>query len=449
MDKPYLPATNIPLQSFEIKKMKVFKFGGASLRHAAAIKNAARIVEAATGEPVLVVGSAIGKTTNALEKVVELIAQNRTADKELAALEGYHIAIMDDLFGPGDPVYAQVGSQFEAIRQTTAGEQEYDCVYDQIVARGELISTIILAGLLKKKNSVQWLDAREYVATDSHFREARVDWALTQEHIRQLRSQTGYSIFVTQGFIGRDPQRRTTTLGREGSDYTAAIFGSSLDAESVTIWKDVPGVMNADPKRFDGAVVFEELPFKEAAEMTYYGASVIHPKTIKPLANKNIPLLVKNFDDPSLPGTRIHNCTISNLPPLIVLKENQCIISCKVTDFSFIDEEQVGVIFQALAHFNIRINMMQNSAISFSICMDYREARIQKLIETLGASFEVYYNMGLTLITVKNYDKRLFDLFRSRPGIVLEQSSRSTLQLLVRSGDGAENFRITSDLLLG
>jgi len=429
--------------------MKVFKFGGASLRHAAAIKNAARIVEASAGDSVLVVGSAIGKTTNALEKVVELIAQNRSADKELSALEGYHIAIMDELFGPGDSVYALVDEQFQTIRRMSAGGLEYDCIYDHVVARGELISTIILAQFLKKTLPAQWIDARDYIITDSHFREGRVEWTLTQQRIRQLLPRLEGNVLVTQGFIGQDLHGKTTTLGREGSDYTAAIFGSSLDASSVTIWKDVPGVMNADPKRFDGASVFEELPFKEAAEMTYYGASVIHPKTIKPLANRNIPLLVKNFDDPSLPGTKIHSCTVANLPPLIVLKENQCIISCKVTDFSFIDEGQVGVIFQALAQLNIRINMMQNSAITFSICMDYREVRVQKLIEMLGASFEVYYNTGLTLITIKNYDKRLFDLFRSRPGIVLEQSSRSTLQLLVRAGDGPDNFRISSDLLLG
>jgi aspartate kinase len=180
--------------------------------------------------------------------------------------------------------------------------------------------------------------------------------------------------------------------------------------------------------------------------MTYYGASVIHPKTIKPLANAGIPLLVKCFDDPSLPGTRIHDCTIANLPPLIVLKENQCLISCKVTDFSFIEESQMGVIFQAVARHDIRINMMQNSAITFSMCMDYRESRVLKLIETLGGAFEVYYNTGLTLLTVKNYDSKIFDRYRSQPGIVLEQSSRSTLQLLVRAGTGSDLFRISSDL---
>lgn len=425
--------------------MKIFKFGGASLRQAAAIKNAAHIVASTGDEPVLIVASAIGKTTNALEKVVELIAHNQSPDKELSTLEGYHIAIMDELFGHGDPVFQLVAEHFQRIKTTAADGVEYDALYDQVVATGELVSTIILAEYLKKRLHVTWLDARDFIVTDSHFREGRVHWPTTQRRISELDTKTRGTKYVTQGFIGRDAQGRTTTLGREGSDYTAAIFGYCMAAESVTIWKDVPGVMNADPKRFDGTVVFEELPFKEAAEMTYYGASVIHPKTIKPLANKNIPLLVKNFDNPSLPGTTIHNCTLANIPPLVVLKENQCIISCKVTDFSFIDEGQVGVIFQALARFSVRVNMMQNSAISFSFCIDYRESQIQRLIDALSGTFEVYYNTGLTLITIKNYDKRLFDLFRSRPGIVLEQSSRSTLQLVVR----ADNFKISSDLLLG
>jgi aspartate kinase len=221
-------------------------------------------------------------------------------------------------------------------------------------------------------------------------------------------------------------------LGRDGSDYSAAVFASGLNAESVTIWKDVPGVMNADPKRLDGAVVFEELPFKEAAEMTYYGASVIHPKTIKPLANRNIPLFVKNFDDPSLPGTRINECVVKNLPPLIVFKENQCLISCKVTDYTFISEQQLSAIFQVVAKMDVRINLMQNSAISFSFCVDFREQKVLNLIEVLSTQFEVYYNTGLTLITIKNYDNKTFNEFRKKPGIIVEQSSRSTMQLLMR-----------------
>jgi aspartate kinase len=425
--------------------MKVFKFGGASLRHAAAIKNAARIIDQHKNDGLLVVGSAIGKTTNALERIVELRAQLQPAEKEISDLLAYHIAILDELFGPGDEVYTLVNEQFASIGIASPGGDP-DAFYDEIVSKGELISTLILACYLKKILKSEWMDARQYVVTDSSFREGKVDWNATGAKIKTLAKKLADNVLVTQGFIGMDTTGRTTTLGREGSDFSAAIFGSCLKAESVTIWKDVPGVMNADPRRFDGAMVFEELPFREAAEMTYYGASVIHPKTIKPLANAGIPLLVRSFDDPSLPGTRIHDCTIANLPPLIVLKENQCLISCKVTDFSFIEESQLEVIFQEVARHNIRINMMQNSAISFSMCMDYREGRVQKLIQALGTSFEVYYNTGLTLLTVKNYDNRIFEQCRAQTGIVLEQSSRSTLQLLVRVGENPDQFKISPSL---
>ncbi|HNP78411.1 MAG TPA: aspartate kinase, partial [Cyclobacteriaceae bacterium] len=209
-------------------------------------------------------------------------------------------------------------------------------------------------------------------------------------------------------------------------------FAACLGAESVTIWKDVPGVMNADPKRLPDAITFDELPFREAAEMTYYGASVIHPKTIKPLANHGIPLLVKNFDNPDLPGTKIYETKVDQLPPLIVFKDNQCLISCRVTDYTFIHEEQLSLIFTALSELDIRINLMQNSAISFSIVVDFREDKVLNLIQRLSSIFQVYYNTGLTLITVKNYDTRTFDAYRKKPGVLLEQSSRSTLQVLIK-----------------
>jgi aspartate kinase len=244
-----------------------------------------------------------------------------------------------------------------------------------------------------------------------------------------LRKNT---IIITQGFIGRSENGLTTTLGRDGSDFSAAIFASCLGAESVTIWKDVPGVMNADPKKIPTVTVFSELPFREAAEMTYYGASVIHPKTIQPLAIRGIPLFVKSFDDPSLPGTRIHECHVKELPPLIVFKENQCLVSCKVTDYTFITEEHLRKIFSVLTDLNIQVNVMQNSAISFSFCMDFRESRLKALLARLQPDFEVYYNTGLTLITVKNYDEDTFDRYRGKPGVLLEQSSRSTLQVLLR-----------------
>ncbi|HZY80760.1 MAG TPA: aspartate kinase [Cyclobacteriaceae bacterium] len=413
-------------------KIKVFKFGGASLRTAEAIRNASRIVGLYSTEKLLIVASAMGKTTNALEKILELGMAGKSFEAELKQLRDNHMTVMNDLFPAGAPVFKTVDELFEEIRTQAVLKGEYDMVYDQVVSLGEVISTVILASFLKQDHPVEWIDARKFVTTDSNFREGKVQWSETEKKIGELGPVLDKKIVVTQGFIGSDKQGRTTTLGRDGSDYSAAVFASGLNAESVTIWKDVPGVMNADPKRLDGAVVFEQLPFKEAAEMTYYGASVIHPKTIKPLANKNIPLYVKNFDDPSLAGTRINECVVQNLPPLIVFKENQCLISCKVTDYTFIDEQQLSMIFQSLAKMDMRINLMQNSAISFSFCVDFREQKVLNLIEVLSKQFEVYYNTGLTLITIKNFDNKTFNEYRKKPGIILEQSSRSTLQLLMR-----------------
>jgi aspartate kinase len=413
--------------------MKVFKFGGASLKTATGIQNVSSIIQSQNGNKLLVIVSAMGKTTDMLERVLNLCASGQEFEQTLTSLKNYHNEVIDELFTDGSSVVKEINTVFADLEDQLKKVADYDLVYDQVVSLGEVLSSVIVHHYLLSRNvKSHWIDARNYIRTDNTFREGKVDWSATAECIQQLRSILSDNIIITQGFIGRTPDGYTTTLGREGSDFSAAIFASSLNAESVTIWKDVPGVMNADPRRFPDALVFTELPFKEAAEMTYYGASVIHPKTIKPLANNGIPLLVKNFDDPKLPGTIIHECTIENLPPLIVLKDNQCLISCKVTDYTFISEEQLSIIFNALHELNIRINVMQNSAISFSFCIDFRESKITKLIEKLQRSFEVYYNTGLTLITVKNYDEESSERYRKMAGVLLEQSSRSTLQVLVR-----------------
>lgn len=412
--------------------MKVFKFGGASVREPKAIRNVAEILRLFAGEELLVVVSAMGKTTNTLEELVAKHLGGRDTTETWSALRSYHRNIADVLFPAGHAVYPKLDDCFTRIDAALNQAAEYDKVYDQVVSMGEIISTVILSEWLALSLPVQWIDARQYIVTDSSWREGRVDWAATEKKVAGLKPVLKNRIIVTQGFIGSDTEGFTTTLGREGSDYSAAIFASCLSAESVTIWKDVPGVMNADPKRLPAAVVFEELPFKEAAEMTYYGASVIHPKTIKPLANRGIPLFVRNFDNPALPGTKIHECTVYGIPPLIVFKDNQCLISFKVTDYTFINEAQLTNIFQAVANHSIHINMMQNSAISFSICVDFRESKVLQLIKELGKQFEVYYNTGLTLVTIKNYDNKTFAEYRSKPGIVLEQLSRSTMQLLMR-----------------
>ncbi len=416
--------------------MKVFKFGGASLKTPERIRHVASIIRSHATSDLLVVVSAMGKTTDLLETLVATNRTPQTMTDARLALKKYHYDIIDALFKDNSVVRAAVDVQLEEIADTLASSLEGDLLYDQVVSKGELISSVILHHYFATEGiKSHWLDARTCISTDSSFREGKVDWTLTATNVQPLVPLLKENIVITQGFIGRTPDGFTTTLGREGSDYTAAIFTSTLGAESLTIWKDVAGVMNADPKRFPSPVVFEELPFKEAAEMTYYGANVIHPKTIKPLANKNIPLLVKNFDDPSLPGTRIHECTVDQLPPLIVFKDNQCLISCKVTDYTFISEEQLSIIFHALSELDIRINLMQNSAISFSFCIDFRESKVIKLIGRLQKRFEVYYNTGLTLITIKNYDEATFDTYRKQPGVMMEQSSRSTLQVLVKTGN--------------
>jgi aspartate kinase len=413
--------------------MKVFKFGGASVKDATAVRNTANIIQSYSHAPLLVVVSAMGKTTNALERVVSAIVRKQNYKAEVQAIREYHQTIIQQLFSIAYPIVSMINQVFDSIDALALKEYEEDKLYDEVVSLGEIISTRIISEYLTTQDiKAQWLDARQFLFTDNSYREGKVDWLKTHHAISQLKLRN-QPLLITQGFIGGSEEGLTTTLGREGSDFTAAIFASCLQAESVTIWKDVPGVMNADPKRFPDATVFEELPFKEAAEMTYYGASVIHPKTIKPLANAGIPLLVKNFDNPSLPGTRIHECRIDELPPLIVFKDNQCLISCKVTDYTFVNEEHLSIIFQAVSALDLKINLMQNSAISFSFCVDFRENKVLALIEKLQHHFEVYYNTGLTLMTVKNYDEKTFETYRKQSGVMLEQSSRSTLQVLVRN----------------
>lgn len=413
--------------------MKVFKFGGASVRNATTLRNVASILKDHK-QQLLVVVSAMGKTTNMLERIVAVSQAKQSIASEIERLKAYHYEITDALFKKNDIVRTTLENFFERIEKEAPRNEDYDQVYDQVVSMGEVISSFILSHFLSDQGiENEWIDARQFISTDNNFREGKVDWDKTKINIQKIQDILKKKIIITQGFIGSTQDGLTTTLGRDGSDFTAAIFASCLNAESVTIWKDVPGVMNADPKRLPAATIFEELPYKEAAEMTYYGASVIHPKTIKPLANKGIPLFVKNFDDPTLEGTKIYECKVDHLPPLIVFKDNQCLISCKVTDYTFIDEHHLGTIFQALSERNVKINLMQSSAISFSFCVDFRESKIISLVKHLGQNFEVYYNTGLTLITIKNYDQKAFDEYRLRPGVVLEQSSRSTLQVLIKS----------------
>ncbi len=413
--------------------MNVFKFGGASLKNPASIKNVVSIIKAHEKEDLLVVLSAMGSTTDALEKIIALAQAGKKFESELDEINEYHTFIIKSLFNNPKVLLEKLSGLVEEIKINALKKGEYDFVYDQVIGFGEIISSVIIYELLIQENKeVAWIDSRKYIQTDSTFREGQIQWKETENKVNELKSVLKKKMIIAQGFIGANEKNETVSLGREGSDFSAAIFGSALKAESVTIWKDVPGLMNADPKRILDAVVFEELPYKETAEMTYYGASVIHPKTVKPLANRVIPLLVKSFIDPSLPGTKIHECHVDKLPPLIIHKENQCLISCRVMDYTFINEEQLGHIFHSISESGMRINVMQNSAISFSFCVDYLENRVHKLIDLLSKKFEVFYNTGLMLITVKNYDSKTFSEYRNMKGVILEQSSRSALQVLVR-----------------
>ncbi|MGK7397055.1 MAG: aspartate kinase [Candidatus Cyclobacteriaceae bacterium M3_2C_046] len=416
--------------------MKIFKFGGASIRSAEAIKNMVEIIGQYNNDKLLVVVSAMGKTTNSLEEIIYQAYHHKDYSVRFKELHDYHQSIITGLFPSGA---AEIKVRFEALVKEFIAqlqknqEEDYGLYYDQLAGYGELFSSTIVAAYLNQSGiPCTWMDARAVISTDDAFQEAKINWEITINlMLENMPSRLENSLVLTQGFIGKTKGGLTTTLGREGSDFTAAIFAFCLKAESVTIWKDVPGVLNADPKIVRSAVKFDELSYNEAAEMTYYGANVIHPKTIKPLANQKIPLLVRSFEHPREKGTIIHDCIIKNLPPTIVFKPRQCLISFQVKDLTFINENNLSIIFHVLDKLNIKLNMMQNSAVSFSICIDYQEQKIERLLKMLQNDFRVRYNEDLTLISVKNYDQFTIDQVSKQKNILLEQKTRHTYQIVV------------------
>ncbi|MCA6078007.1 aspartate kinase [Fulvivirga sedimenti] len=414
--------------------MRVFKFGGASVSNEKAIRNMASILRKFQNIPLLVVVSAMGKTTNHLEKILGLSADKDGCKREIELLKKYHLETAKGLFSEiSNELQLSLDKIFNEIENDTTLDLPYPELYDRIISQGEILSSTIIASYLQEEGlPVQWLDAREYVITDAHFREGHVDWSVTCGRINKLKETLNATILLTQGFIGRSTDQRVTTLGREGSDYTAAIFASCLNAESVTVWKDVEGIMNGDPKKIEGTQRYKELPYREAAEMTYYGASVIHPKTIKPLANKGIPLMVKSFYEPDAPGTVIHECQAENLIPAVIIKENQCLISFHVRDFTFINERNLTKIFHEISEADLKINLMQNSAISFSICVDFHTGHLDEIMSRLQSDFSIRYNTGLELITIKNYTQEYIDRFRSGKHMLLEQISRNNYRAVIK-----------------
>lgn len=415
--------------------MKVFKFGGASVKDAAAVRNLQSVLTLHSSDTLLVIISAMGKTTNSLELVWQAWQSGLNAVMQLQDSIDYHRAIMNELFAPETEVFDKVESFWDQLKlqlnEPPSNDRDFD--YDQIVSFGELISTVIVSEFLNNNGfKNQWLDAREVVKTDDFYREARLDWEGTVTAIRQAYDGFSGTPIITQGFIGRSETGHTTTLGREGSDYSAAIFGFSLSAESVTIWKDVPGMLNADPKFFENTQRLPKISFKEAIELSYYGASVIHPKTLKPLQNAGIPLFIKSFLNPTEPGTIIQESSADDsLIPSYIFKTNQVLISISPRDFSFIVEENLSIIFAMLAQKRVRINMMQNSALSFSICVNQDEIRVASLIEALNPDYQVLYNEPVTLITVRHYTEPVISQLTAGKRILVEQRSRSTARFVV------------------
>ena len=412
----------------------VFKFGGASIRDVENIINVGDILNFYATNKLIIVFSAMGKVTNMLESVVESYIQKKSDPfTALQKVKDFHSNILNDLFDPKHYIFDEVNNLFVEIEWVLEEEpnQDYAYFYDQIVSIGEFLSTKIMSAYLQKigfKNS--WLDVRDVIKTDNSYRNAKVDWDLT---LTCIKSQIKEKHCIVQGFLGCTSENFTTTLGREGSDFTAAILAYALEAKEVVIWKDVPGMMNSDPKHFEHSQLLEEISFDEAIELAYFGAKVIHPKTIQPLKRKQIPLFIKSFLNPKSKGSQIAE-GLPSFPkiPSFIIKENQILISISDTSLSFIVEIHMSKIFALLAKHGVNVNMMQNSAVSFSICVDDDKYKIPALITDLRTDFEVFYNKALSLCTIRHYAKDSVDDFVKGKEVLLEQRSRSTLQLVLK-----------------
>jgi aspartate kinase len=420
--------------------MKVFKFGGASVKDADAVRNVSSIIETYKEDKLIVVVSAMGKTTNALEKVVEALYNKRFEEFRALVqdLKLFHGHILEELFPDKlHPIHTTIKNIFNDLgnRTNMTIAENFDFEYDQIVSLGEVVSTKIVQAFLgvNRKDTI-WADARKLVRTNNKYRNADVSWGKTEQLIQQFVAQhDDKRVFVTQGFLGHTDENFTTTLGREGSDFTAGIFAFCLNAESVTIWKDVPGMLNADPKWFDNTVKLDSISFREAIELSYYGASVIHPKTLKPLQNKGISLYVKSFLNPKEPGTVIQRSTEhDDLIPSFIFKMNQVLLSITPKDFSFIVEENMSEIFKLLATFGARINVMQNSALSFSVCMDIDPQRLDTLVKALEEAYLVRMDTDLELVTIRHYDQPTIDRVTINKEILMEQKTRQTVRIVMK-----------------
>jgi aspartate kinase len=414
--------------------MRVFKFGGASVKDAEGIKNVYNVLQQVGYEDVLLVVSAMGKTTNALEVVIkDYFDKSSSLQSSVQEVKKYHNQILLDLFEDDThAVFTAVKTQFNDLDYFLAHNKSpnYDFVYDQVVSYGELISTTILAHFMNHMGiNTQWIDVRNFIKTDSNYRDATVDWDLTHKNIsKNVKRKT---LNITQGFLGSNENNFTTTLGREGSDYTAAIFAYCLNAESVTIWKDVPGVMNADPRYFENASLLNQISYREAIELAFYGATVIHPKTLQPLQRKEIPLYVKSFINPLLKGTSVsRGVNLEPYLPCFIVKRNQLLISLSSIDFSFIMEENISEIFSLFHEFKLKVNLIQNTAISFSVCVEDKFDNFNELNAILSKKFKVDFSKNVTLYTIRHFNDSAAQTVENGKKVILKQISTETMQIV-------------------
>ncbi|MBP1840424.1 aspartate kinase [Formosa algae] len=415
--------------------MKIFKFGGASVKDAEGVKNLSAILKDYSNEYPVVIISAMGKITNALEAVVSNYLYSKSElNASIHVVSDFHETIISDLFSDKNhPIFNVVLNYINELKTIlkTNTSTDYDFVYDQIIGFGELLSTAIVSAYLNKIGlNTTWLDVRNYIHTDANFRRATVNWEVTERQISILANQN--TVFITQGFLGSD-SKNTTTLGREGSDYTAAIFAYALRAESVTIWKDVPGVLNADPRYFKDAQLLAQLSYTEAIELAFYGASVIHPKTLQPLQRRGIPLYVKSFLNPEAQGTVVNSCLgISPKVPCYIVKKQQILICISSLDFSYIVEENISDIFNILHRFKMKVDLIQNSAISFSVCVEDVFNNLEHVLEQFRVTYKVSHVSNVALYTVRHYVTDATDSFTKNKNILLQQRTQDTLQIVTK-----------------
>ena len=416
--------------------MRIFKFGGASVKDAEGIHNMYRVLEQTGHAQTLIVVSAMGKTTNAFEKLIEAYFDDaKQLESQLNEIIDYHLGIMNEIFDhPKHDVFDQVKQRFDRLRTFLKNNKSphYSFVYDQVVSTGELVSTTIITHFLNEKGiAANWLDARECIQTDTSYRDANVDWARTEKAIREKVNSDQF--YITQGFIGSDDNNFTTTLGREGSDYTAAIFAYCLNGNSVTIWKDVPGVLNADPRHFESTQLLHHISYQEAIELAFYGASVIHPKTLQPLQRKEIPLHVKSFINPSDEGTKVSKgVPIDPHIPCYIVKNNLALIKLSSLDFSFIIEKNISDIFAMLHKYKMKVDLIQNSAISFSVCVFDKFGKIEELLHELRGRFQVDHKPNVSLYTIRHFQPESAVFLLRKHELLLEQRTQETMQLVMR-----------------